>query len=71
MNTANEIVTGVTLQEWYRLRYEQCLRTYGPQSLITQGYKDVLDRIRGVDIEEKTLQVHYFSDYRRPLDTSS
>ena len=71
MNTADEIVTDVTLREWYELRYEKCLRTYGPQSMLTRGYKVVLDRIRGVDIEEKTLQVHYFSDYRRPLDTSS
>ena len=71
MNTADEIVTDVTLQEWYRLHYEKCLRNYGPESMITVGYKDVLDRIRGMDVEEMTLRVHYFSDFRRPLDTSS
>lgn len=70
MDSADEIVTDVTLQDWYQLHYEKCLRKHGAESMITRGYKDVLDRIRGVDIEEKTLQVHYFSDYRRPLDTS-
>lgn len=70
MNTTHNIVTDVTLQEWYELRYEKCLAKYGPESEITRGYRDVLERMRNADIEEKTLQVHYFSDRSRPLDTS-
>jgi hypothetical protein len=70
MNTVHTIITDVTLQEWYLQHYEKCLAKYGPESMITRGYKDVLDRINSADVEEKTLQVHYPSDHSRPLDTS-
>ena len=70
MNTADIVITDVTLQEWYQLHYEKSLRKYGPESVVTRGYKDILERVGNADIEEKTLEVHYFSDYRRPLDTS-
>jgi len=70
MNTAHKILTDVTLPDWYQLHYEKSLRKYGPESTITRGYKDVLERIGNGSIEEKTLQVHYFSDHSRPLDTS-
>jgi hypothetical protein len=70
MNSAYKIETDVTLLDWYRLHYEKSLRKYGPESAVTRGYKDILERVGNADIEEKTLEVHYFSDYRRPLDTS-
>ena len=70
MAIAHKIETDVTLLDWYQLHYEKCLGKYGPESMITQGYKAVLVRIGNADVEEKTLQVHYFSDHSRPLDTS-
>lgn len=70
MNNSNEILTDVTAFDWYAQRYEKCLNKYGPDSSITIGYKEVLQRIDRDVIEEKTLEVHYPSDHSRPLDIS-
>ncbi len=70
MESGNRIITDVTAWDWYQQRYQKCLECYGPESMITQGYKEVLDRIDGGVIEEKTLSVHYASEYSRPQDTS-
>jgi dihydroorotase-like cyclic amidohydrolase len=69
MDTEHNIVTDVTLQDWYRFHYEKCLRKYGPESVITRGYKEVLERLHNGDVEEKSLQEHYPSSYSLPRDT--
>ncbi|MGB5338918.1 MAG: hypothetical protein WBO06_07490 [Gammaproteobacteria bacterium] len=71
MKNTSEILTDVTAFDWYALRYRKCLEKYGPDSMVTKGYKDVLERIDREVIEEKTLEVHYTSDHSRPLDTSA
>jgi len=70
MKPANRTVTNATAWDWYQRRYEKCLECYGPDSLVTQGYKVVLDRIDEDIIEEMTLKVHYASEHSRPLDIS-
>lgn len=70
MNSAH-VVTDVTDRDWYRLRYQRCLERHGAESMLTQGYKAVLDRIEGGQvIEEMNLKVHYASAHSRPLDMS-
>lgn len=69
MNTEHTIVTDVTLQEWYQQHYRKCLVKYGSESMITRGYKEVLERIHSAGVEEKALQVHYSSGHSRPSDT--
>ena len=71
MENSKELVTDVTAFGWYALRYEKCLEKYGPDSVVTQGYREVLDRIDRDAIEEMTLEVHYPSAYSRPLDISA
>lgn len=70
MEPESRIIADVTARDWYQQRYLKCLECYGPDSMVTQGYKAVLDRIDSGVIEEKTLSVHYASEYSRPLDTS-
>jgi hypothetical protein len=70
MEPGDRIITDITAWDWYQQRYQRCLERYGPDSVVTQGFKRVLERIDRRLIEEKTLSVHYTSDYSRPLDTS-
>ncbi len=71
MGSGDRIITDITAWDWYQQRYERCLERYGPDSVLTQGFKDVLERIDRHHIEEKTLSVHYATEYSRPQDTSA
>ena len=53
------------------LLYAKCLKKYGPDSVLTKGYREILERIDRDVTEEMTLEVHYASDCSRPLDISN
>ena len=71
VKSSREVITDVTAYEWYALRYAKCLKKYGPDSVVTIGYREILQRIDRDVTEEMTLEVHYASDCSRPLDISN